>query len=128
MHSLKWYLEGVWLPIHARFVGMSHWVRGHDLRWRENAEWWIGEFGWIECHDCPDCDGRSVAIWNRHWRIWWRLAIWLCSLRGHQSPRHPTKYIDGEHVPILDEWYCGNCLGDLTGAQAIRAPERKSGS
>lgn len=54
--KILYFLEGIWLPIHANLSGIHHLLRGHKVRWFEDADLWNAHLGWIWCHNCKDTE------------------------------------------------------------------------
>lgn len=92
-----------WWAIQARAIGLYHLLRGHDLRWREDANPWCGNFGFIVCHDCPDTDGRvGLVIYARSWSWWMKAAMKVCGWLGHPGET-PVREWKGKNEEMVFE-------------------------
>jgi hypothetical protein len=55
-----------WYSLRARIEALNHILRGHDVRWRVNAD--EHSAGDIRCANCPDIEdheGTGLLIWYR---------------------------------------------------------------
>lgn len=108
MHAI---IEDVYGGLVARVHAVGHRLCGHQIKWRTNAEPWIGCFGDIECVTC------HTVFWCRHNRVWQWIARHVCAVVGHPGWHHPTEggsynnatnTIEGG-TPILRDWCCTRC-------------------
>lgn len=102
--------------LHARIHAFWHIIRGHRVEWYSETMPWIGYFGSISCIDCPDCDGQSLGIWSRNSDFFRWIGQHLCSLLGHSTSTHLSKWdADGKMIneDDLSDIRCSRCLTPL---------------
>ena len=103
-----------WYGFQSRLSALWHLARGHRIRWRTDANWWLGCSGNIECEDCPDAGSSDLVIWCRYapWRAW--IAERICGWLGHPGWEHPQRHrvggADDECDDVMDEWWCTRCV------------------
>lgn len=112
--------EGAYLPVRANVIGLYHLLRGHHTRWFKDPDLWCAHLGWIECTDCPDCEGADLCIWGFHFHRVHRLVQLLCGALGHEERKEALESSgrdDEEGYPIFDKpsghFYCSRCLADM---------------
>jgi hypothetical protein len=57
--------------ISVRLDAVWHWLRGHDVRWRVNAdEVCPGDIVCEKCPDCEDPESTGMVLWCRTYDPW----------------------------------------------------------
>ncbi len=124
--KVVYFLEGIWLPIHANLSGLYHLLRGHKTRWFRDSDLEIAHLGWIYCYNCPDCDfiddndeHNDLIIWGFYLHRVHRLLQFVCKLKGHKETKESERYTgekdtEGNYIyKPSGEFYCSKCLADL---------------